>query len=180
MQPESTPSGNADLVVAARDGDRRAFDELYRKYARMVHGILLARLPRDAVEDLVQEVFLQAFRQLSRLRDPAAFGGWLAAVARNRARDHFRRARETSELSDVHAGPGDPSAEVEAAAALSAIRALPEAYRETLILRLVEGMSGPEIAERTGLAHGSVRVNLHRGMKLLRERLGGRSTHAEP
>src|SRR5208282_476321 len=158
----------------------RAFDELYRNYARMVHGILLARVPYDAVEDLVQEVFLQAFRQLPRLRDPAAFGGWLAAATRNRAHDYFRRAREKSELTDVHAAPGNPHSEAEAAAALSAIRALPEAYRETLMLRLVEGMSGLEIAERTGLAPASVRVNLHRGMKLLRERLEGRSTHAEP
>ena len=53
---------------------------------------------------------------------------------------------------------------------LEAVRALPEAYRTTLVLRLVEGLTGPEIAERTGLTHGSVRVNLHRGMKLLRER----------
>ena len=51
---------------------------------------------------------------------------------------------------------------------LDAVRSLPDAYRETLILRLVEGMTGPEIAARTGLTEGSVRVNLHRGMKLLR------------
>ena len=55
--------------------------------------------------------------------------------------------------------------------ALFAIRTLPEAYRETLLLRLVEGLPGPEIARRTGLTHGSVRVNLCRGMKLLRARL---------
>ena len=54
---------------------------------------------------------------------------------------------------------------------LAVVRALPEAYREPLILRLVEGMTGPEIAERTGLTHGSVRVNLFRGMRLLREKL---------
>jgi RNA polymerase sigma-70 factor (ECF subfamily) len=54
---------------------------------------------------------------------------------------------------------------------LAAIRALPEAYRETLVLRLVEGMTGPEIAQRTGLTAASVRVNLHRGMKQLRARL---------
>ena len=52
------------------------------------------------------------------------------------------------------------------------IRSLPEAYRETLILRLVEGMTGPEIAARTGLTAGSVRVNLYRGMQQLREKLG--------
>ena len=55
---------------------------------------------------------------------------------------------------------------------LAALRELPHAYRETLVLRLVEGMTGPEIAEKTGLQPGSVRVNLHRGMKLLRRRLG--------
>jgi RNA polymerase sigma-70 factor, ECF subfamily len=54
---------------------------------------------------------------------------------------------------------------------LQMIRKLPEAYRETLILRFVEGMTGPEIAESTGMKPGSVRVNLHRGMKLLREQL---------
>jgi hypothetical protein len=54
---------------------------------------------------------------------------------------------------------------------LSFVRSLPDAYRETLILRLVEGMTGPEIAARTGLTPGSVRVNLHRGMQQLREKL---------
>jgi RNA polymerase sigma-70 factor (ECF subfamily) len=66
----------------------------------------------------------------------------------------------------------------EALAALAAIQSLPEAYRETLVLRLVEGMTGDEIARRTGLTPASVRVNLHRGMKRLREVLeckrGGR------
>jgi RNA polymerase sigma-70 factor (ECF subfamily) len=66
------------------------------------------------------------------------------------------------------------SAEAEAAHALRVIQQLPEAYRETLVLRLVEGMTGPEIAERTGLTPDSVRVNLHRGMKALRARLEGR------
>ena len=55
---------------------------------------------------------------------------------------------------------------------LDAIRKLPDAYRDTLLMRLVEGMSGAEIADRSGLSAGSVRVNLHRGMKLLREKLG--------
>jgi RNA polymerase sigma-70 factor, ECF subfamily len=62
---------------------------------------------------------------------------------------------------------------------LDIIKALPEAYRETLVLRLAEGMTGPEIAERTGLTPESVRVNLHRGMKMLRERLGGGSASME-
>ena len=60
--------------------------------------------------------------------------------------------------------------------AFDAIRSLAPAYRETLVLRLVEGLTGPEIAERTGLTPDSVRVNLHRGFKLLREKLGGDPT----
>lgn len=123
MHPDTARSDVAGLVAAARDGDHAAFHELYRNFSRMVHGILLARVPYEAVEDLVQDVFLQAFRQLPRLRDPAAVGGWLAAIARNLSRDHFRRARETSELTDVHAAPGSTSAAAEAAAVLAELLA---------------------------------------------------------
>jgi RNA polymerase sigma-70 factor (ECF subfamily) len=116
-------------------------------------------------------VFLLALRRLDSLRDPVRFGGWLAMIARNRATDFHRRRRETVELPDDLAGAANDD-EQEALAVLATLKALPEAYRETLVLRLVEGMTGPEIAARTGMTEGSVRVNLHRGMKLLRERLG--------
>ena len=158
------------LVESARAGDRAAFERLYELYAPLVHGVLLARVPYGEVSDLVQDVFLTAFRKLGALRDPARFGPWVAIIARNRAADFYRRARQTEELRDELAqGAGR---EAEACEALEIIRSLPEAYRETLVLRLVEGMTGPEIAERTGLRPASVRVNLHRGMKLLRKRLG--------
>lgn len=163
---------DAPTVQAARAGDRAAFGRLYDRYARMVHGILLSRAPRTDVDDLVHDVFLTALRRIDSLRDPAAFGGWLAMIARNRAIDFHRRAPMVTELPEdlaaTNAGPQD-----EGQAALAAIRTLPDAYRETLMLRLVEGMTGPEIAARTGLTPGSVRVNLHRGMVMLRERLGG-------
>jgi RNA polymerase sigma-70 factor (ECF subfamily) len=162
-------------IRAARGGDGRAFERLYRRYASMVHGILLARVPRSSVEDLVQDVFFAVFKRLSTLRDPAAFPGWLAAIARNQATDHLRRAPRAEELAVEIAS--EDSSETEAAAILEVVRTLPEAYRETLILRLVEGMTGPEIAARTGLTPGSVRVNLHRGMARLREKLGRRESH---
>ena len=174
LSAEAVPptSEEARLAKAARAGDRAAFGELYARYARMVHGILLARVPRRDVDDLLQDVFLLALRRLDRLRSPDAFGPWLAMIARNRAADHFRRGpREADELPEDLPGARHP--EGEAMAVLSAIRRLPEAYREPLILRLVEGMTGPEIAARTGLTPGSVRVNLHRGIHMLREELGG-------
>ena len=158
---------------AAQGGDQEAYAELYRRFGRLVHAILLARVPHDAASDLAQDVFLQAWTRLSSLRDPAAFAGWIGAIARRRATDHVRRSPAEVELLDRHASREAPDVTLEAGHAMEAIRALPEAYRETLALRLVEGYSGAEIAELTGLTPESVRVNLHRGFKLLRERLGG-------
>jgi RNA polymerase sigma-70 factor (ECF subfamily) len=150
-------------------GDRDAFARLYADFSRMVHAILLGRVPRRDVDDLVQDVFVTAYTRIRELREPAAFGGWIATIARNRATDYLRQSREQVELPDELPG-GDPI-EAETFAVLKVIRGLPEAYRDTLLMRLVEGMTGQEIADRTGLAPGSVRVNLHRGMKLLREKL---------
>ena len=163
------------LVEAARNGDRAAFTKLYERYARMVHGIVLARAPRTEADDLVQDVFFFAWRKIHTVRDAAAFGGWIGMIARNRAMDYHRQKHETEELTANMADTiaEKPAPKAEAMAVLEAIKSLSEAYRETLILRLVEGMTGPEIAARTGLTPESVRVNLHRGMKMLRERLEG-------
>ena len=160
----------AVLVSAALAGDRDGFGRLYDLYAPLVHGILLARVPRGEVDDLVQDIFLHAYRKLDTLRDKAAFGPWVAMIARKRAVDFYRRTRETVEITDdVRASNTSDSRANEI---LELIRSLPDAYRETLVLRLIEGMTGPEIAARTGLTPASVRVNLHRGMKLLRQKLG--------
>ena len=95
MRERSAPelSEDAKLVDAARDGDRAAFGHLYERYARMVHGVLLARVPPGEVDDLVQDVFMRALRRLSTLRENGSFGGWLAAIARNLANDYYRRSR---------------------------------------------------------------------------------------
>lgn len=161
------------LVRASRDGDRSAFGRLYTRYSRMVHAIVLSRVPPGEADDLVQDVFVSALRQLHALRDEHAFGGWLATIARNRANGWHRASVEVAELPEDLAASSTQEDEEDARRALAAVRALPEAYRETLMMRLVEGMTGPEIAARTGLTPESVRVNLCRGMKLLRESLKG-------
>jgi RNA polymerase sigma-70 factor, ECF subfamily len=171
-EPASEMPVEVGLVKAVLDGDREGFGRLYDLYAPLVHGILLARVPRAEVDDLVQDIFLHAFKKLHTLRDGSAFGPWIAMIARNRAVDYYRRSRETVEITDDVRGTDKQ--ESRAAEILELIRSLPEAYRETLVLRLVEGMTGPEIAARTGLTAASVRVNLHRGMKQLREKLGFR------
>lgn len=160
----------ARLVERVCAGDEEAFNELYKIFAPMVHGIVLARVPRDEAADIVQEVFLSAYKNLHTLRDKNATGAWLAMIARNRAVEFYRGLKPTEELTENLKDKNNSNAE--AREILKAIRALPDAYRETLILRLIEGMTGQEIAERCGLTPESVRVNLHRGMKILREKLG--------
>jgi RNA polymerase sigma-70 factor (ECF subfamily) len=169
------PIDMVGLVRNAQGGDRAAFGRLYRDFARVVHGILLTRCGAGEADDLVQDVFVHAFERLPELREPAAFPGWLCAAARHAGIDHARTrqrrpvAAELHDVVDPATSPGDALAQREAAArVLDCLRRLPEAYRETLVLRLVEGCSGPEIAARTGMTHGSVRVNLTRGMALLR------------
>lgn len=166
----------ATLVRAARSGDRVAFGALYQQYGRLVHGILLAYVPYHEAEDLMQDVFVKALERLPELREPAAFRSWLLAIARHIATDHQRGKKPMAEPVQPLAAGKSARPDGEAFAVLDAIQRLPESYRETLILRLVEGMTGPEIAERTGLTADSVRVNLCRGMKLLRARLEGRES----
>src|SRR5437773_10805439 len=98
--PAAESRDEDSLVSAARDGDRAAFGCLYDRYARMVHGILLSRVPPREVDDLVQEVFLLALRQLHALRDISRFGAWLATITRNRANDYFRRTIPDGKLTE--------------------------------------------------------------------------------
>ncbi len=181
-QPRPSAADTAALVEAARGGDRRAFAALYRGYGRMVHGVLLARLPRAEVRDAMQEVFTAALGKLDELRTPASFGPWLGAIARNCARDWFKRRGNTSELAHAPShfdataaseGRAPHEAMADALSLLDAMAELSEDYRELLVLRFVEGLTGPEIAAQLGMTPGSVRVKLHRGVSALRERLGG-------
>ena len=169
VEPQEPTLG--EVVLSAQAGDERAFDELYRRFARTVHGIALARVGVQDAEDLTQEVFLVVHRGLARLRDPGSLASWICKVARNQATDWLRRAqrRPTREsLSDEQVVDDRIAGGELEQRVLACIRGLPAAYGETLVLRLVEGLTGPEIAERTGLTPGSVRVNLCRGMSMLR------------
>jgi RNA polymerase sigma-70 factor (ECF subfamily) len=166
------PVAVAPLVAAARTGDAAALDRLFRRFAPVVHGVLLAYVSHADADDLTQDVFETVLARLPDLRDDAAFPGWVTAIARRAALGAHRGTRAMVAL-DAEALPdgADPVQRAEAERALLAIRRLPPAYREPLVLRLVEGLDGPEIAMLTGLTPGSVRVNLHRGMAQLRSLL---------
>jgi len=180
--PEPVAPVDAPLVAAARRGDRAAFGALYRRHVRLVQAVLLSRVAPDSVADLVHDVFLTAMDRLQALRDDGAFAPWIATIARRRAADWRRRRRDAvpldESLPEMASSERGPEGEYDTRAAVAAIQSLPEAYRETLMLRFVAGLTGPEIAERTGLTHGSVRVNLHRGVEMLRRKLGEVTGHA--
>ena len=131
--PEARKSEEAMLIRAVLEGDLEKYGRLYHLYAPLVHGVLLARIPRSEVEDLVQEIFLHALKKLSTLRDTGSFGPWIAMIARNRAMDFHRKSRETVEVTDDLRS--SDSSGPKAAEILEIIRSLPDAYRETLVLR---------------------------------------------
>lgn len=162
------------LVVLARDGDEAAFEELVRRRQGAVRG-LLRRLSGDPVlgDDLAQEAFLQAWRTLSQLRMPAAFGGWLRQITLNQWLQHARRVRiptETLETHDVVSGRGtDPARRLDLDAALARLKP-PE--RLCVVLAHGEGMTHSEIAHATGLPLGTVKSHVMRGSARIREWLG--------
>lgn len=165
----SKSAPTARLVERARAGDRKARGAIYERFARVVHGIVLARVGVQDAEDVTQEVFVEVYQNIDGLLDAEALSSWISAVARHTAIDHLRR-HQRPRVADPRAEPAAvdrDDAEV-ARRVLARVASLPEACRETLVLRLVEGLTGPEIAERTAMTHGSVRVNLTRGMAMLR------------
>lgn len=179
MKATIDPAEIAKQVQDARRGSQAAFAWLYRSFAPLVHAIHLGVTSRARAEELTQETFVVAFDRLAQLREPASFGPWIAMIARRHRLVSTVDERDLAEADDP-AWPGaGPDAAAQASEALRAIRRLPEAYRETLMLRLVEGLSGPEIANLTGLTPESVRVNLHRGMARLRDALGIVTQHEE-
>ena len=172
------------LVVRARDGDRAAFEELVRRTSRLVYARLYLDTGRaDRVEDLLQETFLQAFRALRSLTDPAGFRPWLLAIAHNVLIDDARRAarqKRTAPPTELHLAllPSPEPSPVEAAErselrqqVLSVLRSLPSEYQLPLTLRYIVGADYESIGEQLGLTNGSLRGLLHRGLKLFRDRL---------
>jgi RNA polymerase sigma-70 factor (ECF subfamily) len=162
----------AQWAGAARCGCQAAFARLYRRFLPLVHGILLARFRPALADELSQECFATAFARLAQLQDDRRFGAWIATIARR-----IQPARTGCEVAaddrwEPVSAETSPEDGAEASRLLRAVADLPEAYRETLMLRLVEGLSGPEIAALTGRTPDSVRVNLHRGMDKLRRSLG--------
>jgi RNA polymerase sigma-70 factor (ECF subfamily) len=175
----TTDDPDTPLAARARDGDRTAFEELVRRTGRLVFARLyLETGDRHRAEDLTQETFLRAYRAVAKLKDPGGFRPWLLAVAHSVLLDAAKRdARQKRTPPPGEAERTSPPADAEPQTAearekvLAALRSLPAEHREPLALRYLAGADYDTISTQLGLTNGSLRGLLHRGLKLLRERL---------
>ncbi|HEX4096033.1 MAG TPA: RNA polymerase sigma factor [Caulobacteraceae bacterium] len=176
MTPQALAgAAEASVVALAASGDDQAFAELVRRRQGMVRD-LMRRLCGDRAfaEDLAQQAFVQVWRQLPKLKSPAAFGAWLRAIAVNAWLQEARRAParlEATEADLPEPEPEGPGQDELAAARLDLSRALmrlKSAERVCVVLSYAEGLSHGEIAEITGWPLGTVKSNVARGAERLR------------
>lgn len=187
MRPQEGSSteepSDAQLVEAARNGTRSALDALYRRHASMALGLAHRLVGRDdEVDDVVQDAFLTAFRSLDRLSDPQSFAKWLGTITVRTAWARIRRKRVARKIGLLHDSPLDaesmvsPSAPPRIGAELKELYAMLEqlspAVRIALVLRRVEGMTLPEIADHMNLSLATVKRRLKTGEEQLAARLG--------
>ena len=181
------PGNDGMLVAAARRGDVTAFERLYRTYCARVLGLCLRMTRRrDIAEDCVQQTFIRAWRSLDAFEGRSSFGTWLHRIAVNEVLMHQRNRGTRSELDPrseraPHLEAGEqllaplPVNERDAGELMDVERALgtlPEGSRHVVILQAIYGYSHEEVADMLGIAVGTCKAQLHRGRKLLRERLG--------
>ncbi|HZR21337.1 MAG TPA: sigma-70 family RNA polymerase sigma factor [Verrucomicrobiae bacterium] len=172
---------DAELVHAARRGDKRAFVEIVARNQAMVCGIAYAILTDfSASEDAAQDAFLTAWRKIHDLREPERLRSWLGQIARNVALGYLRRERNHAPLEDApqlvdgSPAPDELAATAEEAALVSdCLTQLPETYRFPLVLYYREGQSVRSVAESLGLSEDAVKQRLARGREMLREQMTG-------
>lgn len=163
-----------DVITRAQAGDGAAFETIYREHSPKVYALCL-RLSGGSQEDateLMQDVFIRAWRGLKNFRGESAFSSWLHRLTVNamleRARSEKRRTARVlfmeDPAQDVAMISDEPGAQMDIE---SAIAALPEGARIAFVLHEIEGYHHSEIAEQLGVAEGTVKAQLHRARKLL-------------
>jgi RNA polymerase sigma-70 factor (ECF subfamily) len=170
-----------EIVRRAQSGDVAAFESLYRQHSPRIYALCL-RLQagdRNDATELMQDVFIRAWRRLSTFRGDSAFGSWLHRLAvntmlENARSDRRRTARvlsmeDTSRLAGAARSSGvDMRMEMD-----EAIASLPKGARVAFVLHDVEGYQHQEIAQQLSVTVGTVKAQLHRARRLLREKLEG-------
>jgi len=199
MNPDEIGPGEEDLAFVQRvlAGDRRCFEPLVRRHERRVFRVALAVLGNiEDAEDAMQEVFIKAFRHLDQFRGESRFTTWLTRIAVNEALQKRQARKESVPLDESReaderplprrfepwtANPEQLYGQQEVRQLVeAAIQALPSIYRETLVLRDVEGMSAEEAAEALGIKVEALKSRLLRARLMLRETLGSAMEEPRP
>jgi len=184
LTADRSPLSDSALVAAARKGDMKAFERLYRLHSGKVMGLCLRMTRRrDVAEDCVQQTFIRAWRSLAAFEGRSAFGTWLHRIAVNEVltheRNHGTRAESDEEAVEdaqaVQAVPVESQRAYDAGEVMDVERALatlPPGSRHVVVLQTVYGYSHEEVAEMLGIAVGTCKAQLHRARHLLSRRLG--------
>jgi RNA polymerase sigma-70 factor (ECF subfamily) len=189
----------AQMIASILGGDTQVFHDLIRPYERSVYAMALSLLQNEAdAEDVAQEAFLKAFRNLASFRGEAKFGTWLVSITLNEARSRIRKKKtlkmeslDDSSDEQGHVSPAllrdwreIPSQALERQEVRlllqEAIADLPLIYREVFLLRDIEELSVNESAESLGISIASVKVRLHRARMMLQKKLVPRLKQVNP
>lgn len=195
----STTREEEQLIASVLEGNLHEFHSLIRPYERTVYVMALTLLKNEAdAEDVAQEAFLKAFRNLKSFRAESKFSTWLISITLNEARSRLRRksAVPMESLDEPADGEGRVSPALlrdwreipsEALERLEvrqllrqAVEDIPLIYRETFVLRDIEELSINETAEALGISASAVKVRLHRARIMLQQRLAPQLKQINP
>jgi RNA polymerase sigma-70 factor (ECF subfamily) len=192
---ELRPRAEAEFIERLKRGEAAAFEELVAARSGEIYGLLFRMTENsDEARDLTQETFLRAFQSIGRFRGEADLRTWIYRIAINQARNRWRwwRRRRRDSTVSLEATQGETGQTVIATLAESAanpeqqtlaheresalrkaLHRVGRAYRETVILRDIEGFTYEEIATTLGINVGTVKSRLARGRQELRAKLEG-------
>ncbi len=170
---------HAALIEQCRQGSREAHYQLYKLYARSMYnvGYRIVNNTGEA-EDVLQEAFVSAFRNLEYYRGDASFGAWLKRIVVNKAINALKKRRmetlpENEEFDVAEPGPEDREFPFTVDQVKKAIESLPDGYRAVLSLYLLEGYDHSEIAEILGISESTSKSQFNRSKKKLLSLLEG-------
>ena len=168
-----------ETIELCMEGNKKAQFQLYKLYYKGMYSVSL-RIVNDELEaeDIMQEAFLNAFRNINAYRGEVSFGAWLKKIVVNRSLDFLKKKKvyfdeindRTMEVADYQM----ETKEVDVSTIKAAIRNLPDGYRVVLSLFLIEGYDHEEISEILGISNSSSRTQLLRAKNKLREFLKGK------
>jgi len=176
----SSDATDEQLVTRAQSGDKEAFLTLYNRYLNKVFNRVKSRVPAVDAEDVTQEIFIAIVRSLGNFKHQSRFNTWVYTIANRQIADYYRRqsrgGREQAPLSLEQVTFNEPSYEHdtldEQSAVKRALGAVPEHYREVVLLRFAEGLTFAEIADEMGKSLEAVKSLYRRAIQAIRDEIG--------